>query len=70
MNRHHFRHFRVGDGTRHRIENTAELRGELLELDRRIRAAKARLAEPILVQPVPGQRPPCSVLKHCRQALL
>jgi CRISPR-associated exonuclease Cas4 len=60
----------LGDGTRHRIENTAELRAEVLELDRRIRAAGAKLKQPIPVRPVPGQCPPCGMLEHCRQARL
>jgi CRISPR-associated exonuclease Cas4 len=60
----------LGDGTRYRIENTAELGAEVLELNRRIRAARARLAEPIPVRPLPGQYPLCGMLEHCGQARL
>lgn len=60
----------LGDGTRHRIDNTAELRAEVLELARRMRALKAKPAEPLPVRPVPGQCPPCGMLGHCRQARL
>ena len=58
----------LGDGTRHRIENTLELRAEVLELAGRIRAARARLSEPIPVRPVPGQCRPCGMREHCGQA--
>jgi CRISPR-associated exonuclease Cas4 len=58
----------LGDGTRHRIENTAELRAEVIELAGWIRAARTKLAEPIPVRPVPGQCRPCGMLGHCRQA--
>lgn len=60
----------LGGGTRHRIENAAELRAEVLELARRIRAAKVKLAEPISVRPVPGQCRPCGMRQHCEQARL
>ena len=58
----------MGNGSRHRIENTAELRAEVLELAGRMRALKNRLAEPIPVLPVPGQCPPCGMREHCDQA--
>lgn len=60
----------LGDGTRHRIENTPELRSEVLELARRIRIAKASPREPIPVRPVPGQCRPCGIRDHCGQAQL
>ena len=59
----------LGDGTRHRIDNTPELRVEVLELDRRMRERRARIREPIPVRPVPGQCPPCGMLRHCEQAI-
>lgn len=60
----------LGDGTRHRIENTAELRAEVLELGRRMRALNSTPTEPIPVSPVLGQCPPCGMRRHCSQARL
>jgi hypothetical protein len=57
-----------GDGTRHRIENTEELGAWVLELADQIRAARRRIAEPIRVQPKPGQCRPCGMRGHCGQA--
>jgi CRISPR-associated exonuclease Cas4 len=59
-----------GDGTRHRIENDAELRAWVLELAGQIRAAREAVGVPIPVQPVPGQCRPCGVRGHCGQARL
>ena len=58
----------TGDGTRHRVENTAELRAFVLEVAGQIRAARAGIRQPIPVRPVPGQCPPCGMLEHCGQA--
>lgn len=58
----------LGDGMRHRIENTTELRADVLELAGRIRAARVKLAKPISVSPVPGQCRPCGMRDHCGQA--
>src|SRR5439155_6349953 len=44
-----------GDGTRHRVENTEELRAWVLELAGRIRAARADVTRPVPVGPSPGQ---------------
>ncbi len=60
----------LGDGTRHQIENTPELRADVLELAGRIRAARGKLTEPISVRPVPGQCRPCGMRVHCGQARL
>jgi CRISPR/Cas system-associated exonuclease Cas4 (RecB family) len=59
-----------GDGTRHQIENTEELRARVIELASQIRAAKATVRQPILVNPVPGQCRPCGMRNHCKQARL
>jgi len=57
-----------GDGTRHRIANTVELRAQVLEIAGRIRAARATLDQPIPVQPKHGQCRPCGMRSHCGQA--
>ena len=57
-----------GDGARHRIENSEELRATVLDLAERIRAARADVKQPIPVNPVPGQCRPCGVRGHCGQA--
>jgi hypothetical protein len=58
----------LGDGTRHRIENTEKLRAWVLELAARIRAARAEVTRPIPVSPWPGQCRPCGMRGHCSQA--
>jgi CRISPR-associated exonuclease Cas4 len=60
----------LGDGTRHRIENTAELLAWVLDLAGQIRAARAVVTQPIPVNPVPGQCRPCGMRGHCGQARL
>jgi CRISPR-associated exonuclease Cas4 len=57
-----------GDGTRHRIENTAELRDWVLDLAERIREARRSVDVPIRVNPRPGQCRPCGMRGHCGQA--
>ena len=59
-----------GDGTRHRIENTQDLRAWVLELAGQIRAARARVTEPIRVIPKPSQCRVCGMRGHCGQARL
>jgi CRISPR/Cas system-associated exonuclease Cas4 (RecB family) len=59
-----------GDGTRHRVENTADLRALVLDLAGRIRAARATVTRPIPVNPRPGQCRPCGMREHCTQARL
>jgi CRISPR-associated exonuclease Cas4 len=57
-----------GDGSRHRVENDAELRAWVLKLNGEMRAVKAHGGEPIEVNPRAGQCRPCGMLGHCRQA--
>jgi CRISPR-associated exonuclease Cas4 len=57
-----------GDGTRHRIDNTEQLRAWVLELAGQIRSARAALAVPIPVNPRPRQCRPCGMRGHCGQA--
>lgn len=58
----------LGDGTRHQVENTAELRGWVLELAGQIRAARAQVTMPIPVDPTPGQSRTCGQRENCGQA--
>jgi len=60
----------LGDGTRHRIDNTEELRAWVLELAARIRAARVEVMRPIPVHPHPGQCRACAMRSHCTQARL
>jgi len=48
-----------GDGTRHEIENTAELRAWVFDLAGQIRAARKAVTEPIVVNPKSRQCRPC-----------
>jgi CRISPR-associated exonuclease Cas4 len=57
-----------GDGTRHKIDNTDELRAWVLGLAGQIRAARRAADTPIPVRPVPGQCRPCGLRRHCGQA--
>jgi CRISPR-associated exonuclease Cas4 len=59
-----------GDGTRHRIENDAELRAWVIDLAGQILAARAKVTTPIPVNPKPGQCRPCGMRDHCGQARL
>jgi CRISPR-associated exonuclease Cas4 len=58
----------LGDGKRHQIDNTAELRAWVLDLAGRTRAARAAITQPIPVNPKPGQCRPCGMRGHCGQA--
>jgi hypothetical protein len=58
----------LGDGTRHRIDNSEDLRAWVLDLAGRIRAARARVTVPIPVNPVAGQCRPCGMRGYCGQA--
>ena len=60
----------LGDGKRHRIDNTDDLRAWVLDLAGRIRAARAVVNQPIPVNPVPGQCRPCGMRGHCEQAII
>jgi CRISPR-associated exonuclease Cas4 len=57
-----------GDGARHRIDNTEELRAWVLELAGQIRVARSAVAQPIPVNPKPGQCRPCGQRMNCGQA--
>jgi CRISPR-associated exonuclease Cas4 len=57
-----------GDGTRHQIDNTEELRNWVIELARQIRVERSRIGQPILVDPKPGQCRPCGQRGNCGQA--
>jgi hypothetical protein len=59
-----------GDGSRHRIDNTSELRAWVLELAGQVRAARAAVTVPIPVNPKMGQCRPCGMRLHCGQARL
>jgi CRISPR/Cas system-associated exonuclease Cas4 (RecB family) len=59
-----------GDGTRHRVENTEELRAWVLALAGQIRAARPDVGRPIAVDPKPGQCRPCGMQAHCSQKRL
>ena len=59
-----------GDGTRHRIENTGDLRAWVLSMAGEIRNLRAVSDQPIEVQPRPGQCRPCGMRGHCGQARL
>ncbi len=60
----------LGDGTRHRIENSDGLRSWVLDLAREIRAKRAVVDQPIAVDPTPGQCRACGMRGHCGQARL
>lgn len=57
-----------GDGTRHRVENTEELKSWVLGLVDQIRAARAAVAVPIPVNPTLGQCRACGMRGNCGQA--
>ena len=57
-----------GDGTRHRIDNTDDLRAWVLDLAGQIRAARAAVTQPIPVRPVHGQCRACGMRGSCGQA--
>jgi CRISPR-associated exonuclease Cas4 len=59
-----------GDGTRHRIDNTDDLRAWVLDLAGQIRAARAAVTQPIPVRPADGQCRACGQRAHCGQARL
>ena len=58
----------TGDGVRHRIENTPELRAWVLDVGGQIRRARAAVAVPIPVDPRPGQCRKCGQRGNCGQA--
>lgn len=60
----------LGDGSRHRIENTDELRAWVLDLAGQIRAARTAVDRPMTVDPSPGQCRSCGQRANCGQARL
>jgi CRISPR-associated exonuclease Cas4 len=58
----------TGDGRRHKVENTEELRAWVLDLAGQVRAARTAVTAPIPVSPRPGQCRPCGLRGHCSQA--
>jgi CRISPR-associated exonuclease Cas4 len=59
-----------GDGTRHRIDNTDDLRAWVLYMAGEIQSLRAVPDQPIEVRPNPGQCRPCGMRGHCGQARL
>jgi CRISPR-associated exonuclease Cas4 len=59
-----------GDGTRHRIENTDELRTFVLEVADHIPVARRQVDVPSPVKPVLGQCRNCGVRNHYGHARL
>ena len=57
----------TGDGTRHRIENTDELRAWVLGVADQIRAARRQVAEIIQVNPPPAKCRACGQRANCGQ---
>ena len=57
-----------GDGSRHRVENTPELRERVLAIAGQIRAARERVADPLPVAPPPAQCRACGQRANCRQS--
>jgi CRISPR-associated exonuclease Cas4 len=60
----------TGDGARHRVENTENLRARVLGLAGQIRAARRAVDTPIPVSPTPRQCAPCGMRRQCGQARL
>lgn len=58
----------TGDGQRHRIENTAELRRWVLNTAAKIRSARRRVAEAIPVSQPPAKCKACGQRGNCGQA--
>jgi CRISPR/Cas system-associated exonuclease Cas4 (RecB family) len=58
----------LGDGSRHRVENTEGLRSWVLGLAGDIRVARAAVGQPIPVDPSPGQCRACGQRGNCAQA--
>jgi CRISPR-associated exonuclease Cas4 len=57
-----------GDGTRHRVDNSEELRNWVHDLAGQIRTARSRIKEPIPADPKPGQCRHCGQRENCGQA--
>ncbi len=57
----------TGDGQRHRIENTPELRARVIEVADQIRAARRQLAKTIHVIQSPAKCRACGMREYCGQ---
>ncbi len=58
----------TGDGKKHRIDNTPELRAEVLAIADAIRRRRRSVAEPVAVSSPRWKCRPCGMRGHCRQA--
>jgi CRISPR-associated exonuclease Cas4 len=58
----------LGDGSRHRVENTERLRSEVLAVAERIREHRRKLREEIPVQQPPAKCRACGQRANCGQA--
>lgn len=58
----------TGDGKRHRIDNTPQLRAEVLAIADRIRERRAAIRNPTPVETPPWKCRPCGMRGHCDQA--
>jgi len=60
----------LGDGSRHKIDNTEQLRSWVLDIANQIRAARKAVTVPISVNPSVGQCRACGQRGNCGQARL
>jgi CRISPR-associated exonuclease Cas4 len=58
----------LGDDSRHKVENSAELRTWVLEVAEQIQVARNAVTVPIPVKPTPGQCRSCGMRGNCGQA--
>jgi CRISPR-associated exonuclease Cas4 len=58
----------LGDGTRHKVENTEALRAWVLDLAEQIRATRKVVTIPIAINPTVGQCRGCGQRGNCGQA--
>ncbi len=58
----------LGDGIRHRVDNTDELRAWVLNMAAQIRTARRAVTVPIPVNPKPGHCRPCGMRGNWGQA--
>ena len=60
----------TGDGARHRVENSDQLRASVLNFAEQIRKAKAQVNRSIVVPAKPSRCHPCGMRGNCQQARL
>ena len=58
----------TGDGTRHRIENDAELQARVLRMAEEIRQHRAAVHQPVAVDQPAWKCRPCGMRGHCQQS--